>query len=226
MFDIIKRYEKVKPSVLENYRKIEESASINECMAENGALEHDFRPVWPGTRIVGNAFTVKARPGDNLILHKAITMLKPDDVLVVSCDGFQESGGMWGGMMSMMASTQGAVGMIIDGCVRDTMAIKEAGFHIWSRGINIKKSTKKTEGQINIPVVIGGVYVRPGDVIFADNDAVVAIPREIAAQTAYKALEREEDEKKTLEKIKEDPCFVFKNKFRFAYEALNLKEEA
>ena len=100
---------------------------------------------------MGVALTVRARPGDNLIIHKAISMLKPGDILVVTCDGFQESGGMFGGIMSTSAKKMGAGGLIIDGCVRDTMMMKKVGFPVWSRGISVKKSTKVTGGQIMYP---------------------------------------------------------------------------
>ena len=117
MYDVVKTYDKVSAEWIEKYSKIEESASINECMEVSGAFNHDFRPVWPGARAVGAALTVRARAGDNLIIHKAISMIKPGDILVVTCDGFQESGGMFGGIMSTSSQHQGAAGLIIDGCV-------------------------------------------------------------------------------------------------------------
>ncbi len=226
MISVFKHYEKVSDELIERFRKIDESASINESLPFSCALQHDFRPVWPGIRACGRAFTVRARPGDNLILHKAITMLRPNDFLVVTCDGFQESGGMWGGIMSLNAKTQGCVGMVIDGCVRDTMMMKEIGFHVWSRGISIKRSTKQTEGQINVPIVIGNVPVKPGDLIFADNDAVVAVPREIAEDALEKALAREAHEDHMREMVVKDPCYSFNTNFRAKYEALGLEEEA
>ena len=155
MFDIVKTYEKVSPEWVKKYSQFEESASINECMETNGALSHEFRPVWPGARAVGTALTVQARPGDNLIIHKAITMLTPGDVLVITCGGFQESGGMFGGIMSTVSQKRGAQALIIDGCVRDTMLMQKIGFPVWSRGIDVKRSTKLTGGKINVPVVIG-----------------------------------------------------------------------
>ena len=103
MYDVVKTYEKVSQEWIDKYSVIEESASINECMEVSGSLNHEFRPVWPESRAVGAALTVRARPGDNLIIHKAISMLKPGDILVVTCDGFQESGGMFGGIMSTSA---------------------------------------------------------------------------------------------------------------------------
>lgn len=226
MYDVVKKYEKVSREWIEKYSVIEESASINECMEVNGALNHEFRPVWPGSRAVGAAFTVRARPGDNLIIHKAISMLKPGDFLVVTCDGFQESGGMFGGIMSTSSKKMGAAGLIIDGCVRDTMMMKKVGFPVWSRGISIKRSTKVTGGQINVPIVIGGILVNPGDLIFADNDAVVCIPREKAAETYEKAMAREAHEDNMLQRVMNEPDLTtFNDDFRATYKALGLKEE-
>ena len=226
MYDVVKTYEKVSPAWLEKYAVIEESASINECMEVSGALNHDFRPVWPGLRAVGTALTVRARAGDNLIIHKAITMIKPGDILVIACDGFQESGGMFGGIMSTTAKKFGAQALIIDGCVRDTIMMKEVGVPVWSRGISIKRSTKLTGGQINVPIVIGGVQVNPGDLIFADNDAVVCVPREQVPQVYEAAMAREAHEDNMLKRVLSEPeLSTFNDTFRAAYTALGLREE-
>ncbi len=227
-YDVNKHYPKVSEEIIKKYSEIEESASINECLKVSGALNHDFRPVGgPKDRAVGAAFTVRARAGDNLILHKAITLLKPGDFLIVSCDGFQESGGMWGGMMSTAAHTMGAVGMVIDGCCRDSAAVEESGFKIWSRGISVKMSTKVTPGKINVPIVIGNVPVTPGDLVFADNDAVVVVPREQAEEVYEKAHAREMNEAAKLQEVLKDGTILFygNERFKAAYAHLNLSEE-
>lgn len=224
MFDIIKNYEKLSPELVAKYAKLEESASINECLKVNGALNHDIRPVWPGSRMCGTAVTVCARAGDNLMLHKAITMIKPGDVLVITCDGFQESGGMWGGIMSNAAQTMGAAGMVIDGCVRDTMMMKEINFPVFSRGISVKRSTKALGGTINHPIVIGGVLVNPGDLVFGDNDSVVVVPREQAEEIYELAIAREQHEDNTLVRARKDGTVTYQT-FAKEFEALHLSEE-
>lgn len=225
--DICRNYKKVDMALVEKFAKLDESASINECLGANGALQHDFRPVWPGIRSCGRAFTVLARAGDNLILHKAISMLQPGDFLVVTCDGFQESGGMWGGIMSTAALTMGCVGMVIDGCVRDTMLMKKAGFNVWCRGISVKRSTKIAPGKINVPIIIGNVVVNPGDLVFADNDAVVVVPQEEAASVYESAAAREAKEDKSLEIVLRDGTYTFLGNpaFKAAYDKLGLEEE-
>lgn len=224
MFDIIKNYEKVSRELVEKFSKLEESASINECMQVNGAMNHDIRPVWPGSRMCGTALTVCARAGDNLMLHKAISMAKPGDVIVITCDGFQESGGMWGGIMSNAAQTMGAAGMVTDGSVRDTMMMKEINFPVFSRGIGVKRSTKALGGTINHPIVVGGVLVHPGDLVFADNDSVVVVPREQAEEIYELAVAREQHEDNTLVKAKLDGTVTFQT-FEKEFRALNLSEE-
>ncbi len=226
MHDVIRNYPRVEDDLIRKFARLDESASINECLPVNGALPHDFRPVWPEQRMVGRAFTVRARPGDNLILHKALTLLSPGDVLVATCDGFQESGGMWGGIMSQAAKTMGAAGLVIDGCVRDTVMMKKISFPVWSRGISVKSSTKQTGGKINHPITIGNVLVHPGDLVFADNDAVVIIPREQAAATLEKALAREAHEEESLKRVQKDGTYTFfGNTFHETYAKLGLSEE-
>ena len=227
MYDIVKTYEKVSADIIKKYSTMNESASINESLKENGALNHDFRPVWPGTKIVGSAFTVRVRAGDNLILHKAITLLKPNDVLIVNCDGFLESGGMWGGIMSTAAKVMGCPGMIIDGCVRDTMMMKQVEWWVWSRGISVKRSTKLTPGKINHPVIMGNVLINPGDLVFADNDGVVIVPREQAAEVFELTSAREKREDELIEKVKKDGTQTFNGNasFKAAFEKLGLSEE-
>ena len=201
MFDIIKNYEKVPADLVQKYAGFEESASIHECMGRKNAFGGRVRPVWPGTKACGVAFTVEARPGDNAILHKAIDLLQPGDMLVVAYAGDTRTGGMWGGMMSASAKMKGCAGLVTDGAVRDTMLMKELEFPVFSAAVNVVGTTKAFPGKINHPVVICGVTVHPGDLVFADNDDVVIVPREIAQQIYDETLAREQKEEKLLKRI-------------------------
>ena len=212
MYDIIKHYDSVSDEIIHAFQDVHESASVNECLKKNGALTHDFRPVWPGTHAVGRAFTVQARPGDNLILQKALTMLSPLDFVIVTCDN--------------AAQVQGASGLVIDGCVRDTMMMQRIGFPVWSRGISVKRSTKRTPGTINHPIVIGNVYVEPGDLVVADNDAVVIVPKADAEEVLQKVLERERSEEETLKHVRQNGSYLFaRYGFDKMYVELGLTEE-
>ena len=201
MFDIIKHYEKVSPELVAKYSEFEESASIHESMGRINNFGGIVKPVWPGSRVCGPAFTVEARPGDNAILHKAIDMLQPGDVLVVAYKGDTRTGGMWGGMMSASAQAKGCLGLITDGSVRDTMLMKDLGWPVFSQGINVTGTTKAMKGTINHPVVMCGVTINPGDLIFADNDDVVVVPRERAQEVYDITLAREIKEAALLKKI-------------------------
>jgi 4-hydroxy-4-methyl-2-oxoglutarate aldolase len=203
MYDIIKKYEKVCPKLVALYSVFEESASIHESMGMNSrsVMDMDIRPVWPGMRLCGTAFTVQTRLGDNLIVHKALDMLKPGDVLVIATGGNNTTGGLWGAMMTASAKEKGCAGMVTDGAVRDSMLIKELGFPVFSRGLTVKGATKALPGKINHPVMIGGILVNPGDLIFADNDSVVVVPREQAQEVYEKTLARENKEADLLKKI-------------------------
>lgn len=224
MKDIILNYEKVSPEMVEKYKTIEEGASLNEAMPANGALDSGITPLWAGSRACGPAFTVQARPGDNLIIHRALRLLQPGDVLVVALDGFTESGGMFGGIMSSFAQKMGCAGLVIDGSVRDSMHMKEIGFPVFCRGRCVKSSTKRTPGKINHPVVIGNVVINAGDMVYADNDSVVIVPREIAEEVYEAAHAREEAEKQILIDIAERGEYDF-TKYQAAYDALGLTEE-
>lgn len=225
MYDIIKHYPKVSKELVEKFSKIEESASINECMEVNGAMQHDIRPIWAGMRCCGTALTVCSRPADNLMLHKAISMAKPGDVIVMDCGEDVECGGMFGGIMSNACKTQGIAGLITNGSVRDTMMQKEIGFPVFARGISVKRSSKALGGTINHTIVVGGIIVNPGDLIFADNDGIIVIPREEAEEVFTEALAREAHEDNMLLKVKKDGTATFKT-FEKQFAALNLSEEA
>lgn len=203
MHDVVKNYERVSRQLIELYSAFEESASIHESMGMDArsTMDMDIRPVWPGMRLCGSALTVQTRLGDNLMVHKAISMLGPGDVLVIATGGSNATGGLWGGMMSASAKQKGCAGMVTDGAVRDTMLIKELGFSVFSRGINVKGTTKTHSGKINHPVMICGVVVHPGDLVFADNDAVVVVPREQAQEVYDKTLAREKKESALLARI-------------------------
>lgn len=226
MFDVIKHYDKVSSELVEKYREFEESASIHECMGRKNAFGGKVHPVWPGSKICGPAFTVEARPGDNVILHKAISMLNPGDVLMVAYSGDTRTGGMWGGMMSASAKMQGCAGLVTDGAVRDTMLMKDLDFPVFSAGVNVQGTTKAFPGKINHPVVMCGVTVCPGDLVFADNDDVVIVPRK-AAQSIYElTLAREQKEEKLLQMIlnREGTTYDLSG-FNKIIETLDLSEE-
>lgn len=225
MYDVVKRYEKVSAEIVERYAKLEESASINESMPnKDGALSSKIRTIWPEVRMCGTAVTVQCGVADNVMLHKAISMVGPGDVLMVTNGGYDEAGGIFGGMMAASIKIRGGAGIVIEGGCRDTVLIKELGLPVFAQNVCVKPSTKNTPGKINHPIVIGGVRVSPGDLVFGDNDGVVVVPREIAEQVLKVAEAREEKEAAMLPKILSGEMITF-DMFRENYARLGLSEE-
>lgn len=225
MYDVIKNYEKTADETVKRYMAIEESASINESMPNrDGALSSKIKAVWPGMRMCGTALTVQCGIGDNIMLHKAVSMAGPGDVLMVVNGDFDEAGGLFGGMMAASLKTRGAAGIVIEGACRDTMMIKEMGFPVFSRNICIKATTKCCPGRINHPIVVGGVYVKPGDLVFGDNDSVVVVPREIADEVLAVAEKRKKREEDLLNRILCGETTTYEM-FEDNYKKLGLSEE-
>jgi 4-hydroxy-4-methyl-2-oxoglutarate aldolase len=159
-------------------------------------------------------------------LHKAISMAKPGDVLVVCMDGFNETGGMFGGVMATSAIRMGVVGLVTDGACRDTMLLKKLHFPVFSRGINVKATTKMLPGTINHPVIIGGILVNPGDIVVGDNDSVVVVPKENAKEVLKASLAREEKEDTIMKEIMAGKGVTFDmGGFDKIYDTLGLSEE-
>lgn len=226
MLDVIRTYDRVSQDLVRRYSKLEESASINESMPNrDGALNSRIKAVWPEMRMCGAALTVQCGIGDNVMLHKAISMAGPGDVLLVTNGDFDEGGGMFGGMMAASLKAKGAAGLVIEGACRDTVLIKELGFPVFSRNVCIKATTKMCSGRINHPIVIGGVRVCPGDLVFGDNDGVVVVPREMAQSVLEVAEQREIREAAMLKKIQNGEMTTF-DLFRENYIKLQLREEA
>lgn len=224
MNDVIKKFARADRAIVEEFAKIGESASIYEVMKQ-GAMSSDIRPIWPGQRMCGTALTVQTRAADNLVLHKAIDMAKPGEVIVLDCGEYTEAGGMCGGLMAASMKMKGVAGLVTNGAVRDTMAFKELGVPAFSRAVSIKGSTKVQKGKINHPVVVGGVLVNPGDIVFGDNDAVVVVPKEIAAEMLQKAKAREEEEDQILEDILAGKYTTFGLDYSEVYANLGMTED-
>ena len=149
-------------------------------------VETAIRPIDPQFRICGPAFTVECAPGDNLTIHHALHLAQPGDVLVVSsppnCDA-----ALWGELMSISAQSKRLAGTILDGPVRDPLEIKALGYPVFFRNINPCRATKINYGKINIPVRIGAIWIRPGDLVLADANGIVSTPRAQANQAVQLA---------------------------------------
>ncbi len=174
-------------------------ATLHEAGGRIGAVDHAIKPVAAGARVAGRAFTARCHPGDNLAIHRAVAAAESGDVLVVDAGG--HVAGYWGEVLAVAAQARGIQALIIDGGVRDSVAQRRRGFPVWARGVSILGTVKVTPGAIGEPITCGGVPVRTGDYVIADDDGVVVIPHERAAEVIEAARQRVEKEADLMERL-------------------------
>jgi 4-hydroxy-4-methyl-2-oxoglutarate aldolase len=170
-------------------------ATVHEAAGRTGLLGTFLRPAWAGARAAGTALTVLCGPGDNLMLHAAIEQARPGDLLVVTTTS-PSSDGFVGELITTGLAARGVRGLVTTTGVRDVATITGARFPVWSQFISAQGTLKAIAGAVNMPVSIAGTVIRPGDAVIADDDGVVRIPREQAAQVAADGRRRagQEDE--------------------------------
>jgi regulator of RNase E activity RraA len=198
--DIITNFERVHEGIVKEAARYQ-AAILADVAGRRGALDGRIRAVRPNMKFAGTAFTVEVRPGDNLMIHAAMSLAKPGDVLVI--DGKGDLGSALMGTIMMTACKQlGIAGVVIDGAVRDTLEIEEMGFPVFAAGYNPNGPTKNIGGRIGHPVSVGGVTVNAGDFVIGDADGVVVVEREKIAGLLPLAAKKVADEAARIEAIK------------------------
>ena len=175
-------------------------AQIADCMSRLGAMDSGIRPVWPSPRIIGPAVTVWCHSGDNLMLHKALSLARPGDIVVMNTQGNTGNSG-FGELLATSAVKLGVRGVIVDGTVRDAEALEALRLPVYARGLCPNGCNKDGAGEVGAIIACGGVAVRPGDIIVADRDGVTVVPLDDAAEVAALAEAQVARERKRLAEI-------------------------
>jgi RraA family protein len=188
--DLIKQYESVV------------TPHISDNMNRMNAVSSYLRPYHKEGKLVGPAFTVKTRPGDNLMVHKAIDIAEPGDIIVVDAGG-DVTNAIVGEIMMRIAQKRGIAGFVIDGAIRDLEAISKDVFPVYARGVTHRGPYKDGPGEINVPVSIGRMIINPGDIIVGDEDGLAVIPLEEAEDVIRQVKAQQEREENILQSIQE-----------------------
>lgn len=168
-------------------------ATVHEALGRTGLLGSHLRPIQQDVRVAGTAVTVLSWPGDNLMIHAAVEQCGEGDLLVVTTTS-PSTDGMFGELFATALRYRGVRGLVTNAGVRDTAELREMGFPVWSAAVCAQGTVKATGGSVNVPVAIGGRIIRPGDVILADDDGVMCVPRERASEAVELSQARTEKE--------------------------------
>jgi RraA family protein len=198
-FQVLQRRRQVSPQWVERYRQLP-VANVSDSMNRMTAGGARLRPMHREGVLAGPALTVKARPGDNLMLHYALDIARPGDVIVVDAGG-DLSNALIGEMMVAYAVKRGVAGIVINGAIRDAANIGAGNFPLFAAGVSHRGPYKDGPGEVNVPIAIDGMVVEPGDLVIGDEDGLLCVPFEHIEQIYERAAAKYAAEHKQMEQI-------------------------
>ncbi|MBB2944458.1 4-hydroxy-4-methyl-2-oxoglutarate aldolase [Actinoplanes lutulentus] len=196
---VVRSNKKINPDILTGLAEAG-SSTVHEADGRRGAIDPALKPIQAGARIAGSAVTVSCHPGDNLMIHAAVEQVRPGDIVVITTTS-PSTDGMLGDLLATSLRARGAIGVILDAGVRDVAELREMGFPVWSRAISTQGTVKASPGSVNVPIVVGGQVINPGDAVIADDDGVVVVAHERAAEVLEAARKRTANEESKRERL-------------------------
>lgn len=198
-FRIKKSWERIDPALVEAFRPLP-VANVSDCMWRMDSGGSNLHPMHRDGKLAGPAFTLRMRPGDNLLLHKAIDMAAPGDVIV--CDaGGDLTNSLFGELMLAHAIVRGVAGFVLNGAVRDCDALYERNLPVYAAGVTHRGPYKDGPGEIGFPIALGGMVIQPGDLVLGDADGVLAVPRAAAGEVLERTRAKLQAEEKQMAEI-------------------------
>jgi RraA family protein len=197
---VLLRKRAVDKATIEAFRAIP-VANVSDVMARMTAGGPSLRPMHAGGVLAGPALTVKTRPGDNLMIHKALMIAAPGDVIVVDAGG-DLTNSLFGEIMSTEAEANGVAGLVLNGAIRDADAIRKGRLPIFAAGVTHRGPYKDGPGEINVPIALDGMVIEPGDLILGDDDGVLCVPFADTATVLEAARKKHADEERSIAAIK------------------------
>jgi 4-hydroxy-4-methyl-2-oxoglutarate aldolase len=196
---IMREIERADPSVIAGLGEAG-VATVYEAQGQHGLLDHAIHPIQRGVRLAGSAVTVLSAPGDNLMVHAAVEMTRPGDILVIALTG-PGIHGMVGDLLATSLMAHGCIGLVTESAVRDSAELLEMGFPVWTRAIHSAGTVKANPGSVNVPIICAGASIAPGDVVVADDDGVVVVPRDSAPEALEASQQRLVNETETRARL-------------------------
>jgi len=195
-FRVKLNWDRIEPTLIDSFRSLP-VANVSDSMSRICALGTGMRPMHRSGNLAGPALTVRTRPGDNLMLHKAIDMAQPGDIIVVDAAG-ETANSLMGELMLAHAIRRGLAGFVLNGAIRDAEAFMERNLPVFASGVTHRGPYRTGPGEIGLPIAINGTVIEPGDLILGDLDGVVCVPKAAAADVLKATIKKHEAETKQM----------------------------
>jgi 4-hydroxy-4-methyl-2-oxoglutarate aldolase len=223
LIHVITKFKRPSPEIVSSFKQFG-AATVYEASGRQGSVDPGIKPLNREMRLLGPALTVLCHPKDNLMLHKALQLAQPGDIIVADTGGYPQAG-YFGDLMATSAIARQVGGLAIDGSVRDSSGIIDMGFPVFSRGTCMRGTVKDTLGLVNHDIVFGDVVVSPGDLVVGDEDGIVVVPRGKLEAVLAATRRRVEKEIEKTAVLKQGVSSVEFNKLDQVFKRLDLVEE-